>query len=127
MRLRGLDHAEIEAALRDLAAQGWQDDQRFAESYAAGRAARGCGPLRIVAELEERGVTASEAQAALQTVGGNWDELAAAALHRRFGSGPVADLSDRARRMRFLQRRGFSQAQSTRALSSAEPNDAEQR
>lgn len=118
LRQRGANVRDIECVLRTLADRGWQDDHRFAESLARARADRGFGPLKIQAELQQRGISAGAAQMVVAGLDRDWDELAAAALRKRFGAVPPEDSAERARRSRFLGRRGFSSGQIAGALVS---------
>ena len=75
---------------------------------------RGIGPQRIQRELLERGVAGSAADAALRALqeeeGVNWSRIARAALEKKFGDGELPETyAERARRLRFLQYRGFSE------------------
>ena len=71
-----------------------------------GRSERGYGPLRILAELRQRGVSDGDARAELDGWKGRWRELARRYYQRHF-SGPPADYRERARRWRHMQQRGF--------------------
>lgn len=103
---RGVDAAEVEAAVDKLTGAGWQDDCRFAESLVRSRASAGYGPLHIRAELGTHDLPAEVRQAALDGFEGDWTELARDAVHRRFGR--IGD--DRVRERKaadWLLRRGF--------------------
>jgi len=121
---RGVDAGDIEYALRNLATRGWQDDRRFAESFATARADRGYGPLRIRAELQQRGLSAQAARTAVDELDRDWHHLAIVALQKHFGDVVARDIVERARRSRFLQRRGFSSGQTAAAVSVARGGDA---
>ncbi|MFT7286759.1 MAG: regulatory protein [Halieaceae bacterium] len=102
---------EAREVIDQLAEEDLQSDQRFARSYARTRVLRGHGPLRIIAELRQRGVTEENIHSALAVVlreeQWNWPALARAALERRFGTTPPDSLREKARRLRFLNQRGF--------------------
>jgi len=104
------------AALRD---EGALSDRRFVEIYVQGRFERGFGPLRIAAELRERGVDPLLIDAALDAYAQAWRASARRQRHRRFGAGVPAEFSDRIRQVRFLQRRGFNADQIHAALDDA--------
>lgn len=104
---RGHGRAAVAAALEALAAAGLQSDARFAEAYARSRIERGYGPLRIRAELRERGVGEAEAERALAVLAPDWTALAAGARARRFGPALPAEPAERTRQARFLAGRGF--------------------
>src|SRR3546814_6475727 len=53
---RGVAREDAEAAVERMAAEGWQDDARFATSLARMRAGSGYGPIRIRAELGTHGL-----------------------------------------------------------------------
>jgi regulatory protein len=116
LRQRGMGGADLEQVLDELAAARLLSDTRFAEEYARSRVSRGYGPLRIRAELRERGIDDAGIQAALEELGEDWYQQARAARQRRFGAEPPADLKERARQSRFLQQRGFSPEQIRQAL-----------
>lgn len=113
---RGFDEAIIEAELDRLAEAGLQDDGRFAALFAEQRVDKGDGPLKIRAALRERGVDEAAIEAALAPFAGQWGERARRVLDRRFGEGARAGRDERARRMRFLQTRGFPPALAARIV-----------
>ena len=98
----------MEAVLDGLAQRRLQSDERYAEQYVAQRAARGYGPVRIRAELRERGVDAAFVDEWLDERDPVWRERLAEVARKRFGAAGPADFRDRARRARFFEYRGFS-------------------
>ncbi len=108
-KLRGRSHDPglIDGVLDDLERQQLLSDERFAEQYLEQRMRRGFGPLRIRAELEQRGVADPVIAAALQRAHPDWEGLLVEAAARKFGEQPGFDLRDLARRGRFLEQRGF--------------------
>ncbi len=120
-RLASKGHAAetIAEALDALADEGLQSDARFAEVFVRSRIARGQGPIKIRAELGERGIDRELGRAALAEAGEvDWFELACEALAKRF-TGPGAVPRERARRERFLASRGFDVDQVQHALAYA--------
>ena len=113
---RGYGPDGIEAALETLCERGLLSDERFASAFLRSRRERGQGPLKIRAQLMQRGVNSELIDAALSGAGVDWDECAQAARSRRFGESPPADHAQRAREARFLRGRGFSSGQVARAL-----------
>ena len=107
LRGRGYDPGLIDGVLDDLERQQLLSDERFAEQYLEQRMRRGFGPLRIRAELEQRGVADPVIAAALQRAHPDWEGLLVEAAARKFGEQPGFDLRDLARRGRFLEQRGF--------------------
>ncbi len=121
---RGQDGGAVDAVLAELVAEGLLSDARFAEAYVRARVDRGYGPLRIRAELAERGVAEPLVQAALAAAEVDWAALAARVRQRRFGAAPPRDWPERARQMRFLQGRGYPQSL-VRACVEADANTGE--
>lgn len=123
LRQRKIDAAIISSVLDDYEAEGWLDDQRFADVFARQRMDVGYGPLRILAELQQRGVHQSP-ESLTEVTEDQWAQIAIRLRAKRFGLGPVADdLQEKLRQARFLARRGFSQSQIERALKAAAPED----
>lgn len=99
----------LDEVLDALADQGLQSDDRFAQSFCRLRAEKGYGPIRIRAELRQRGVGDAVVERAFEGLDVDFFELAAQVYARRYGrSGPPDDLRERARRHQAMQRRGFS-------------------
>lgn len=105
---RGWLRDEVESVVDALALQGLQSDRRFAESFVRSRAQKAQGPVRIRAELSERGLGRSEIERALQADTFDWLAIASRWYERRYGSDPVADHKERSRRQQALARRGFT-------------------
>jgi len=111
---RGVGNEEAAAAVARMAAEGWQDDARFAEQLARSRAAGGHGPARIRAELATHGLddeAVAKAFRALADAGeDDWPGKARALVHRRYGAGCAEDPVLRRKAAGFLIRRGFDAA-----------------
>jgi regulatory protein len=108
---RGFSAALIGPTLDGLEATGVLVAARFTENFIRSRVARGKGPVRIRAELAERGVADEEGANLLRDADVDWVAEARAARSKRFGAAPPRDYTERARQARFLQSRGFSSAQ----------------
>jgi len=98
----------VEAQLQQLAAENLQSDARYAASLLRQRVSRGQGPLRIRRDMRRRGVSADLVDAAMARESVDWEALAREVSARKFGDTPAADRRERARRVRFLQYRGFA-------------------
>lgn len=105
---RGFDPALVDAVIDRLTRSGALDESRLAEHYVAERSGKGFGPLRIRAELREKGLPEDLFDPYLKAFDGVWPEHLAAAHDRRFGPTRPTDRADYARRGRFLEQRGFS-------------------
>jgi regulatory protein len=100
--------AEVAAeAVQKLAQEGLQSDRRFVESFVQSRIGQGKGPLRIHADLGQRGVPAGLVDEVLEQMGEDWYALAREVRAKKFGRSAPVEFRDKARQMRFLQYRGF--------------------
>jgi regulatory protein len=104
---RGFAAPDITSAIATLEARGWLSNERFVEAYVRSRIARGHGPLKIRAELRERGIEDALADASLTETSSFWTARAAAARSKRFGDEPPPDRHAWTRQARFLAQRGF--------------------
>ena len=113
---REIDATVIDVVLAQLVEDGYLSDARFAEVFVRSRHERGVGPLRIRAELRERGVEDALVEAAFRELGADWFAAARRQRDKRFGLSPPQDFRERVRQMRFLQQRGFDGEQARAAL-----------
>ena len=113
----GFDADVVTDALQQLADEGLQSDRRFVESFVQSRINQGKGPLRIQADLGQRGISATLVDEVLEEAGEDWNALARDARSKKFGQSQPAEFEDKARQMRFLQYRGFEPDQVRAAVS----------
>lgn len=108
----------IEAAMIELIAANYLDDERYAELFAEQRMRRGYGPMSILSKLGERGIDKMLAERALGLLDADWVAHASAVLARRFSDSDLCSRESRqqARIARFLQSRGFYRGDSLKAL-----------
>jgi len=115
----------IPSLLDELQDKCYQCDERFAESYVSYRSYSGKGPLRIIHELRDKGVSEALVERLVDETDRKWLALALDVSSRRFGGLSSGDLVDedmgpsekispheaqkiRAKQIRFLQGRGFT-------------------
>ncbi len=106
----------LETVLVGLEREGLQSDLRFAEMVIVSRSYRGKGLLRVQQELKQKGVSEDIINDALRQASIDWFGLARSVALKKFGQGLPADWTERARRSRFLQYRGFSSDEISYAL-----------
>ena len=117
---RGYPQVVVAAVVEGLVAERLLSETRFVEQFIRQHAGRGRGPLRIRAELRERGLPEAEIEAGLEAAGEDWAAVAREVRRRRFGVSPPGDYPERARQARFLQYRGFSNEHIRAALGPGE-------
>ncbi len=108
LQKRDFEESEIEQAIIELQQGGWLSDERFAEAYIRMRQLKGFGPTRIGIELNERGVDEAIADAYMQADSDNWQQTLEQQYRKKYKNRAVEDYNDKAKRIRFLQYRGFS-------------------
>lgn len=106
---------DVNALLDALEAARFLSEERFSESLIRRRAAR-FGNSRILSELKSHGIDPST----LDDTESLEDEVGRAreVWQRKFGH-PPADMTERARQMRFLLQRGFAQGTIRKVLKEA--------
>lgn len=107
MRAAGFDANVALDAIEELRKEGLQSDRRFVESFVASRIRQGKGPTVIRADLSQRGVRDPVIHEVLVEVEEDWNALARQVRVKKFGEQTPAEFKEKARQMRFLQRRGF--------------------
>jgi regulatory protein len=107
LKKRGYAAATIATVVESLDAAHSVSDARFAESFVRVRSERGQGPLKIRAELRERGVTDGVVDEVMTATADFWLERAQKARLKRFGSAPPSDRDAWNRQARFLAQRGY--------------------
>jgi len=105
---KGYGRDTSEAAMARLEALGYLSDERFVEHFVRSRIDRGSGPMKIRAELQQRGVDSSLIDSGLREADCDFSRLAASVRQRRFGDERPTELEEKARQARFLAQRGFA-------------------
>lgn len=112
---------DVEALLDFLEQNNWLSTERFSESLIHRRGAR-YGNSRIVAELQQHGVS-GEALKELRSGLADTEAARAAEVWRRKFGEVATDAAGRAKQMRFLLQRGFSQSAVRHAIKGVEDED----
>lgn len=108
LSLRFTDAELIRKAVDQLRDERLQSDYRFAETYLYSRSQRLFGPQRIKAELRERGVADEVVAKVFAEADIDWSANQLKLLRTKFGEEAPVDFAEKAKRLRFLQYRGFS-------------------
>ena len=133
-RKRNCDPRTVESVVQQLIDEGLLSDERFAAVRARQLARRGFGPSRIRNDLRQQKVEQclSDSMSEAFDDGLDWDVEAASVYEKKYQRKPIeGDWDDRqrerARRLRFLQYRGFGSDISRRLVeaddSGAPPED----
>ena len=103
--------AMLEECLDALEQQGLLNEPRYAHSYAASRAAHGYGPLRISAELRQRGIAPNCIEDAIAALAADWCACLQHLHRKRFHALPPADRAAQQRQTQFFRQHGFTNEQ----------------
>lgn len=106
----------IQATLESLQAENLLSEERFVEQFVRSRIERGDGPMKIRAELTQRGIDSARSEQEIEIQDPDWTALAETQRRKRFGAEIPAEFNERARQARFLQGRGFGMSEIQRAL-----------
>jgi regulatory protein len=107
LKLRGVDLDQAKPVIAKLAEQGWQSDQRFAESFIRQRIKKGYGANRIACELQQKGVVDFDMDTVLDEMELDWLDVIEQVYIRKYPQEGRISYPDWAKRSRFLQQRGF--------------------
>lgn len=108
LQLRGYASHEINLVLQEMASNGWQDNDRYAESYARQRINKGYGPLKIAYELRSKGIEDFDLDNFVEETAGGWQSCLLRLYQHKFDSKLNLTRQEWLKRCRFLQQRGFS-------------------
>ncbi|XQW84137.1 regulatory protein RecX [Thalassotalea piscium] len=106
--LRDYPSEEFDEVIHYLLEKNYLSNERFADSVIRQRINKGYGWRFIENELKQKGVDNQTIIQAKREQTVDWYEQARLAYNKRFGCSPINDKKDKAKRIRFLQYRGFS-------------------
>ena len=106
--IKGFDKDDILAVIEELALQGWQNDLRYAESYARHRIQKGYGPVSVTYELRQNGVDAVNLEDIVQKTAGSWMDLLEQVYIKKYGHDSFLDRKEWAKRSSFFNAARFS-------------------
>ncbi len=93
---------EIEKTLIMLIEKNYQSDERFTAEFVQMRFNQGKGPIKISADLKQRGIDQFDLS------GLDFYILARTIREKKFGQEAPSDFKEKAKQQRFLQSRGFN-------------------
>lgn len=126
LRQRRFESGIIARVLDEYEVNNWLNDERFADVFAHQRFDLGYGPLKILAELQQRGIKRPP-QWLTGMTDRQWIENAIRVRDRRFGLSDIRqDWNEKGRQGRFLSRRGYASDQVESALEAFLAEDQDQ-
>ena len=111
LKNKGHSAEAIEEVIIQLLKDKYLNDARFTEAFVLSKSKKGIGPVKIQWELQQRSVDSSLIDEYLDFNQPNWFEYATEVRSKRFGESLPDDVKEKAKQIRFLQQRGFTQKQ----------------
>jgi len=109
--LPGLVNQLIDDVVLVCQENNWQSDERYVEQAVRNYMAKGHGPLKIKQKLQQACADSSLISAYLDIDEADWADLAKTVLEKKYGDcHKPSEQKQQAKRMRFLQSRGFAQS-----------------
>ena len=99
----------VEQQLDRLIAEQLQSDERFVAAFVRNKQNRGKGAHYIRQALQTKGIDRDLAERYLNAVENDWPALAVQVYRKKYGNTVVTGPQERAKRMRFMASRGFSE------------------
>jgi len=100
--------SDINLVIEYLQEKNYQSDQRFAECTIRNRVSKGYGWQYIEQMLKHKGVCENIIREEARNHQIDWYLQAELAYNKRFADIAIKDRKDKAKRLRFMQSRGFS-------------------
>jgi len=107
LKNKGFEDDEISISITRLIENNLLSEERFTESYINMRKRRGYGPLRIAQELSQRGVTEEGFAVYLDRNNPQWRRVMKEQYIKKYGQQLAMEYTEKARRAKYLQSRGF--------------------
>ena len=107
LKTKGFGEQAIADAMQLLHERDLQSDLRYLEDFVRSRMLRGYGPLRISHDCRQRGVDENLFNQYMNTEHFDWMQLAQVTYTKKYGGNLPTDASDKAKRIRFMQSKGF--------------------
>ena len=114
--LRDYPPEDFDEIIDYLLEKNYLSNERFADSVIRQRINKGYGWRFIENELKQKGLDSETIMLAKQELSIDWYHQAETAYHKRLNHSAVIDNKDKAKRIRFLQYRGFSSDEIMQAI-----------
>lgn len=101
------DAALVAVELQKLSDENLQSDERFGENFVQYRAGLGFGFMHVRQDMRQRGLSDVQIALAFDCAEIDWVALAEEVYLKKFGEIPPVDIKAKAKRVRYMQYRGF--------------------
>ena len=113
---------QVQNIVEEFCARNWLSEQRYCEGFVRARIGKGQGKLRILNDGRGHQLDSNTLSEAIDAQEVDWFELALSTYVKRYGTGSQPksmDIKEKAKRMRFMQYRGFTMEQVAYAMEEA--------
>lgn len=107
MQQKAINERSINEVVAHCQQHGWQSDERFCQSFIRYRAQRGYGPVRILQELKQKGISSQLSALCFEEADIDWFSLAESVFNKKFGT-DMLDIKTQQKAWRFMASRGFN-------------------
>ncbi len=118
------DQIDVDSILDDLVDLGLQCNSRYAGVLVRSKAQSGYGVQRIRQWAKQNGVAQDDLYLALEELDHDWFAAARLQREKHYGLLPPTSMQDKAKQMRYLYNRGFSQDEIHYAMDAREGDEA---
>lgn len=108
---------QIAQIIDEFCQHNWLSEARYCQGFVRARISKGQGKLRILNDGRGHQLASGDLEAAIAEQQVDWFELALETYQRRYGQKPITDIKEKAKRLRFMQYRGFTMEQIDYAIS----------
>ncbi len=109
LKVKGFDPGLIGPVIEGLVNDGLLSDRRFCESMVNSRVNRGHGPIKVRYELRSKGVPDPLIDEVLEEISPDWQQVLIDLIKKKYAGSLSGTPAERAKKVRFLSSRGFSQ------------------
>lgn len=118
---KGFCEKLIYDVVKNLQAQDYQSQSRFAQMWIKGRVARLYGLKKIRNELDQHDLQSEEISQALEIMDVDWFDICEKAFLKKFAGVKATDWQQIQKQKRYLWQRGFTEEQISYALKAENP------
>lgn len=117
LSLKSSDSDVINQVIQRLIEDGLQSDERFTQAFTSMRLRQGKGSAVVGFELKQRGISPQLIDDYVNGSDSQWQDALSQLINRRFAGKIAHDPREKAKQLRFLQSRGFTQDQIRQVIS----------
>lgn len=106
---KGFDPEQVDLVIQDLLTDKLVSDQRFCENMIHSRFNRGDGPIKVRYELRGKGIEDQIIDGVMNELAPDWQQALVNLIKNKYAGSLSGTPAERAKKVRFLSSRGFSQ------------------